>query len=238
MFSRWHPQLALRYLPIVQAIKKSGIHKPRILEVGPGSLGIGPYLNQPFTGVDIDFTGPKWPAMKQVKGQAEKLPFASDSFDIALSVDVLEHLPPESRAQTIDELFRVAKSLVILAIPIGKIAFHQDKHLDHAFRSKFGSRFPFLKEHLRYGLPEDSQVKSWIQKAAKKFSKKIVLFQSGNRNLALRRFLMHGWMTRNPFINFFFRKVLLVFLPILFLLDRHPPHYRQIFFVRIESPTA
>ena len=116
LFDRWHPQLALRYLPIVSWVKKQGLINSKIIEVGSGSLGIGPYLNQTFTGVDIDFSGPRWPKMKQVKGKAEKLPFPDKAFDVAISVDVLEHLPPQNRAPAVSELFRVATKAVIIAV--------------------------------------------------------------------------------------------------------------------------
>ena len=59
---RWHPTLALRYLPMLKYINNSDT----VLEVGSGTLGIGPYLKRNFTGVDIEFSGPKWPKMKRV----------------------------------------------------------------------------------------------------------------------------------------------------------------------------
>ena len=233
MFNRWHPQLALRYLPIVSWIKKQGLINSKILEVGSGSLGIGPYLNRPFTGVDINFFGPSWPKMKQVKGKAEKLPFPDSSFDVALSVDVLEHLPRANRPKAVAELFRVSTKAVIIAVPCGAQSQLQDRVLYQEYQAKFGKPFPFLEEHLTYGLPKMSTVISWIKAAAKSYRKDINTQEQGNRNLSLRLWLMHGWMTRSVPVNFFFRKILLLFLPILFLLARKPPHYRQIYFVKI-----
>ncbi len=235
LFYRWHPQLALRYLPVISYINGLKIKDPKIIEVGPGSLGIGPYLNHPFTGVDIDFSGPQWSQMKQVKGRAENLPFPSDSFDIALSVDVIEHLLPKNRQPAIAELFRVARREVIIAVPVGQLSAQQDRELNKEYYQKFNCEFPFLKEHLKYGLPESVEVISLIKSAAKKLGKKVSIRQQGDRNLSLRRWLMQGWMTKNPLINFFFRKVLLLFLPILFLFDKKPPHYRQIFYVRVDN---
>lgn len=238
MFYRWHPQLALRYLPIVKFINSLKINNPKILEVGSGSLGIGPYIRHEITGLDIDFSGPRWPKMKQVKGSANKLPFTEDEFDIAISVDVIEHLPKKIRQKSIEELFRVASLAIIIAAPIGNMSQAQDRDLSYIYDKKFGKQFPFLKEHLRHGLPEKDQLTSWIKDAANINDKRVIIHTQGNRNLKLRMWLMKGWMAKNKLIDLYFRKVLLLFLPILRLLDIPGPHYRQIFFVTIKNKTA
>src|SRR3990172_9742337 len=51
------------------------------------------------------------------KVDALNLPFDNGSFDIAVSMDVLEHIPPESRSQFLKELCRVARHYVVLAAP-------------------------------------------------------------------------------------------------------------------------
>ncbi|MBI2009621.1 MAG: class I SAM-dependent methyltransferase [Candidatus Chisholmbacteria bacterium] len=233
MFFHWHPQLALRYLPIVNMIKSLPIKNPTILEVGSGSLGIGPYLNKPFTAVDLDFSGPQWKKAKKIIASATKLPFPDNHFDVVLSVDMLEHLKPEDRNQAVTEMLRVAKTTSIIALPVGKLAAAQDKHLDSLYQKKFGHQFPFLKEQVNYGLPETADVRRWITTAARNTRKEISIQTSGNRNLRLRSFLMQGWMNQNLLVNIFFRKILLIFLPLLALIDKRPPHYRQIFFVKI-----
>ncbi len=232
-FPRWHPQLALRYLPIVQYIKKSGLVNSSILEVGSGSLGIGPYLNKLFTGVDINFSGPKWPQMQQVKASADKLPFANNQFDIVISVDTLEHIPPKIRMKVVNEIIRTAGNLAIIALPIGKNSQSQDRDLNLEYIHRYGKSFTFLTEHVTYGLPESQEVRTWIKKSAHKHHKKISIAQIGNRNLALRLWLMRGWMTKNKFVDIFFRKILLLFIPVLQLLDSRQPFYRQIFYVKI-----
>ena len=233
MFNRWHPQLALRYLPIVRYIKNSGLVNPSILEVGSGSLGIGPYLKKEFTGADIEFSGPKWPQMKQVKASAKTLPFADNIFDIVISVDTLEHIPPPSRQLVVNEIIRTATKQVIIAVPVGKNSQAQDRDLNQEYIRRYGKSFTFLTEHVTYGLPENQAVSGWINAAAKKYHKNIRITQIGNRNLSLRLWLMRGWMTKNQLIDIFFRKILLFFLPILQFLDHRPPYYRQVYFVKI-----
>ncbi len=231
-FERWHPKIALRYLPIVKEIKKSGLENPQILEVGSGSLGIVPYLDLPVTGVDVDFSGPQFPLLKQVKGKATNLPFPDNSFDFAISVDVLEHLLPEKRAKAIAEVLRCAKVEVFMAVPCGKGAMEQDKELNSLYQQIFGQPFPFLKEHLTFGLPEKEWLSDTIKEEAAKLGKEVEIWTEGNINLSLRNFLMRGWMTKNIIIDFIFRKVFLLFIPIFRRMNREPT-YRQIFFVKI-----
>src|SRR3989338_4898228 len=224
-FHHWHPQLYLRYAPIVHYITKLNLAHPKILEVGSGSLGIGPYLNQPFTGIDVDFSGPNWPAMRQITASAANLPFADHSFDVVICTDTLEHIPPLFRQRVTIELLRVTKSDLILAFPAGDPAATQDQELDQLYRHRFGQPFPFLTEHLRYSLPDVDQVITWLKQA------RITTFSA--HNLKLRRWFMSGWMTRSVPVNVFFRKVLLLFLPLLRLLDQPPPHYRTYIFAKI-----
>ena len=130
---------------------------------------------------------------------------------------------------------RLATKAVIIAVPCGAQSQLQDRVLYQEYQAKFGNPFPFLEEHLTYGLPIRSTVISWIKAAAKTYGKDINIQEQGNRNLSLRLWLMRGWMTKNPFTDIFFRKVLLLSLPLLFLFDRRPPYYRQIFFVKVNQ---
>ena len=45
-FWRQHPEAALRYYSVVETIKKLNLEDSKILEVGPGSMGIVPYLKR------------------------------------------------------------------------------------------------------------------------------------------------------------------------------------------------
>lgn len=229
-FYRWHPEVALRYLPIVARLKQSGLGT--VLEVGSGSLGIAPYLNWNITGLDEDFSGPKHPKMTYVKSTGENIPFADLSFDYVISVDTFEHVPKDSRSKIIAQMMRVAKKMIIIAAPMGELSQKQDEQLAGNYLKKFGQEFPFLSEHKKYKLPEVEDIKDAIIEQAKlnKTSVEIQIF--GNENMTVRKFLMEGWMTKNLLVNIFFRKILLLFLPIYQFFDTEP-YYRSVFFVTI-----
>ncbi|MBI4990704.1 methyltransferase domain-containing protein [Candidatus Gottesmanbacteria bacterium] len=87
-FYRWHPEVALRYMPIVSEIKKLD-EEISILEVGSGGLGITPYLRKKMTGVDVEFKPPFHPLLHKIEALATKLPFKDGSFDVVISIDML-----------------------------------------------------------------------------------------------------------------------------------------------------
>ena len=241
---RWHPEVAIRYLPIVKEIKniacqptgKEQNYKARlkILEVGSGWLGISPYLGEEIIGLDEDFEEKKYNLLKQVKGNILNIPFENNSFDVVICVDVLEHLSFEKRAKAVEELFRVAKKFVFLGVPCGRESQKLDSELDKQYQKIFGQSFPFLKQHLEFGLPQESELVQAINKISIKLGRRVELAIKGNENLSLRRILLRGWLTKSLLVNILFRKAMLPLIPFFLLLDR-PPYYRKLFFVKIKS---
>lgn len=225
-------------MPIVDEINKGRPLRERkgrpcettILEVGSGSLGIAPYLGQKITGLDLDFSGPDFPLLTRIKGDATHIPFPDQSFDFVVSVDVLEHVPSKKRKRAINEALRVAKFGVFLGIPCGKEAEKQDKLHHQQYKKIFGQPFPFLAQQVKLGLPTEDEMLRMIKECADKQKKKIRIKVKSNLNLSVRRLLMWGWMTKNPIIDFIFRKVFLIFIPVLRHLNWEPT-YRKLFFV-------
>lgn len=231
---RWHPKIALRYLPIVDEIKKYYRYIPEILEVGPGELGIAPYIGTRVVGVDIHFNNELlYPLLVPVKSSVLDLPFSNNSFEVVVSVDMLEHIKQEDRAKAISEMLRIAKRLVCIGVPCGELAEKQDRELAGVYKKKYKQDFRFLTEQVSYGLPTRDVISDTIESEAEKLHKRVIISSHGNINLSLRKFLMQGWMSRNIFVNILFRKVFLLFIPI-FRIFNHEPAYRQLFMVIIK----
>jgi hypothetical protein len=91
-----------------------------------------------------------------------------------------------------------------------------------------------MQDHIKNGLPEKEWVFDTIQEQARKLGRRVEIKSIGNLNLNLRRFLMWGWITKSPVIDFIFRKVFLLFIPLIRRMNQEPT-YRQIFFVRINN---
>jgi len=82
------------------------------------------------------------------------LPFEDESFDVVVSSDTLEHVPPEEREGFISELVRVSRDCVVLAAPFADADVLVAEQILYEFvKNELGYSHKCLKEHLEYGLP-------------------------------------------------------------------------------------
>lgn len=228
--SRWHSKVALRYLPIVEKIRELKLENSNILEIGSGSLGITPYLGKRITGVDFNFTGPQTDLLTKVKSSANKIPFKDRSFNVVLMVDIIEHLPQNSRKNALNEAFRIAKKLLVIAVPEGNLSIMEDELLSDYYRKTYQKDFSFFREHQKYKLPAEDYVSDTIKELSVKYKRKLQIRKISNVNMRLHQFLMKGWMTKNPLIDIFFRKILIMLIPIFRKMNTEPT-YRKIYFI-------
>lgn len=234
-FKDMHPETALRYLPVVAALKVAKLTDSKILEVGSGSLGITPYLKKRVDGIDVDFSGPQTPLLTQVKAKGVILPFHKNSYDAVIAVDVLEHLKPQSRAQAVHEILRVAKKLAVIVVPVGELSQKQDIELDRYWQKVFKSRNQFLEEHVENGLPQSNQILVDIDKAKRLLGKKASVKSRPLLNLFIRKLIMKTWISKNKYIYYLYLKGYLLLLPIL-LRANFANCYRRIFVIEFVSP--
>ena len=227
-----HPEAALRYLPVVSEIKRAGLGDAKILEVGSGSLGITPYLERPIDGLDVDFSGESSPFINKIKGSAEKLPFRKNSYEVVISIDVLEHIKDEARPKAIYEMLRVASRLVVIVVPVGKMSERQDIELDRHFRETLGIENQFLNEHLKFGLPATDEVLVTIDKSLRQLGKKAKVKSYPNLNLIIRNILMRTWITKSKIIYYLYLKGYLLLIPILRLVS-FGNCYRRVFVIEL-----
>jgi hypothetical protein len=91
-----------------------------------------------------------------IKGDATAMTFKDDEFDIAVSFDVIEHIPREKRHDFFREANRVSRYGVFTAAPsdnrLGTVT-DAEKTLNDLYTAIHGERHPWLAEHQDYGLP-------------------------------------------------------------------------------------
>jgi hypothetical protein len=87
------------------------------------------------------------------------IPYPDDSFELAVSLDVLEHIDRPDRSRHIEELARVASRQLILCCPLGTPEHIEAEHeLSEWYRDTISSDHRFLSEHLEKGLPTEGEL--------------------------------------------------------------------------------
>ena len=223
-----------RYQPVVALIKKHG--PSSILEIGSGSIGIGEFCPQAFTGVDVSFVGATAPWMTPVTASATELPFPDNAFDLVICMDMLEHVDPRMRVRVIEEAIRVARDQCIIGFPSGRPAHDADAEL-HRWCRKKGVPVPaWLEEHVRTSFPEEDEVTALIRSRAG-----VSCICVGNENLGVHGVILRMEMHPRRWIRtaaFLLRYRLQALSGFILSLLSVPPYYRKLLIVRKKGSTV
>ena len=163
LVDRWSIDVALRYWMAIQLFADRYRPDLDIVELGSGSGGIAQFLDHPVTGVDTAFdrtTETAAPRLRPVEGSALDVPLEDRSFDVVLSLEMLEHLAPPDRRTAIAEMLRLVRpgGRVIMTFPAGETARRLDRRLNAAWRRKYGEDHQWALEHIQQGVPEAREV--------------------------------------------------------------------------------
>ena len=104
-----------------------------VLEIGPSHGLVTGYLRK--FGVKVTTLDYKESYKPDVVGDVRMLPFADNSFEMAIACEVLEHMPFEDSLKALKELYRVTRRTVLISVP-------DARRMLILFRLKI----PFLKE--------------------------------------------------------------------------------------------
>lgn len=154
---------ALRYGAVIELLRPLFRADLRVLEVGSGAAGITAYLKFPVVGVDTAFERTEalaTPYLTRVEASAQALPFEDESFDVVLSVEMLEHIPAAARSDVLREMFRVLRpgGRMIVTFPADDAARRLDLRLNEAYRRRYGADHPWVAEHIAEGVPATAEV--------------------------------------------------------------------------------
>jgi SAM-dependent methyltransferase len=161
-----------------------------ILDAGCGENGIGAFLPRAdITGVDILPPEQIEPSLKYERGSIVQLPFEDGSFDVAVSVDVLEHLPADMRTDAVRELVRVARNAVIIAFPSGASARRIDEEMATKLRSVHESLPEWLEEHLAQPYPDRETIIGALEESVAISGRSAEISASYSENISVAKFL-------------------------------------------------
>lgn len=191
-YARAHLNLdvALRYRAVARLIRPEVRPDTQLLEVGAGAVSIGSHLGCRSTAVDTMFDSSAGKYTDRVLASVNCLPFPDKSWDIVISIDMLEHIPPQHRNRAIQEMVRVTRSLFILAVPVGEAAFQQDIELHEYYISQHGQPHRFTREHIEFGLPTLGETMASLAAAAETTGRKLHLHSRPNLNIRFRSYFM------------------------------------------------
>ncbi|MFT3879146.1 MAG: methyltransferase domain-containing protein [Gemmatales bacterium] len=152
--------------PLLYAWQQTG--KPlRILEVGSHALNLLPAFLSPLSieivraDLEPQYAGDVGPYVTIEKDQ--QLPFAKGAFDVVVAMEVLEHIPTESRQQAMKEWSRVCSKGILFTCPNGEAVIDQERRADADFQARHGRVHPWLEEHERFGRPTADEVQSILK---------------------------------------------------------------------------
>lgn len=95
----------------------------------------------------------------------KKIPLKDSSYDSVVSVDTLEHVPPDRRTPFVKELVRIAKKKVILIAPYGSSRHEQyERQLAESLIERGRSAPTYLSEHQKYGLVNEDTITSILKR--------------------------------------------------------------------------
>ena len=152
--------------PLLYSWQKEG-RTLRILEVGSHALNLLPAFLSPFSieivraDLEPQYAGDVGPYVTIEKDQP--LPFADEAFDVVVAMEVLEHIPPQSRCQAVSEWTRVAGKGIFFTCPNGELVIDQERRADADFTARHGRVHPWHEEHERYGRPTLDEVQTLLK---------------------------------------------------------------------------
>ncbi len=126
-----------------------------IVDVGGARGALAAFM----TGVSITSVNITPDADIEIAPGPGALPIGDASFDAAVSLDTLEHIPRADRKQFVTELLRVANSRVVLGCPLGgPVRSQHEAENDAWFFALTGEHHRWIHEHIEHGPPTESEL--------------------------------------------------------------------------------
>ena len=230
-YPEWVPEIALRYLPIVESICAEP-SRGLILEVGVNRSGLTTYLRRPVIGVDCVMGAERTALVTPVLAKGQALPFQSRAFDYTVCMDTLEHIKCFDRNRFLKELIRVTKRRVYIGCPMGLQSEREDHALQQYYWAQKGEPFPFLDEHIANGLPRLETVLAEMADIAKDSGRPIQFHCEPNLNVWVHRMLLRLWM-RTDRVSYVLHRLAIALIYVRRWLNAGPC-YRQIIVAELD----
>lgn len=97
-----------------------------------------------------------------VRASGAVLPFGSEAFDLVVTCDTLEHVPPLRRSTFVDELLRVASHCVVLIAPFASTHTQRAERTLRDYLAGHNCTHGPLEEHFELGLPSEDDLRTML----------------------------------------------------------------------------
>lgn len=171
-----------------------------------------------------------------VKGDATDTKFKDNTFDIACSFDVFEHIPRSKRARFITEALRISREGIFIAAPIDddkKQTSAAESGLNEFYKDLFGSDHRWLKEHIDYKIPDSGEIEGLIKNTGASFT----AIPSNNLGDWILMQALIFMTSKNPLLGEQMEELNRWFNKNTISLDANSNvHYRQVYFISNNKP--
>lgn len=228
-YAEFNFDVTMRYMPA--RLLLDGKNYRKILDVGSGDKGLAQFTDRTIYGLDTAFESPA-ENLIPIVGSVLKVPFDDNSFDLVVSVDVLEHLPRELRQKALNEIMRVSSDTIVVGCPAGEKAEEIDRTtLKEYFHGNREEAVWWLRDHVNNGLPSVSELEEYIAKAAKKFDKLVVTKKEKNINIKVYQGFINLFMTQRRIFFPLLSRRMVKYLKYFYQIFNFGQTYRTIFII-------
>jgi len=131
-----------------------GLPVENVLDVGGNAGILKRFLKTDIVTLNVDGSA-------DLRYDGRSIPFPDNRFGAVVTLDTLEHIPPEERGEFLRECLRVTQRYLIVAAPYGSKEHREyERRLDALFMATHGRVHTYLNEHVRYGIPDESEMQS------------------------------------------------------------------------------
>jgi GT2 family glycosyltransferase/glycosyltransferase involved in cell wall biosynthesis len=159
LFDQWS-----RYAALARGVEALLPHGGTVLDVGSGgAMLLGQFLpRHQITYLDPLLAGRDGPGV--LGKPLDEAHVADQSYDVAVCVDVLEHIPASARGNFLQQMVRASRVGIVVAAPFADAGAPKatDDHVHFAYRAKTGRDYSWLHEHEQFGLPRLDEVRSLL----------------------------------------------------------------------------